>query len=326
MSTSPIVTGIDRHARRAAGVVMAQDTPPSVACGRRLEAWYHGQSRPLYATRPSAMMARHAAADHQRGWLSDATDGPGHASSCLFAACWPWGAYARVSSRLRAALGGHDAEHVPDEGCCNLECAAFAACLPFYGCFLARLQSTTRAFYGIGGDDVGDWLDGHCCPCATLARNEQEILAREEQHRRRPAEPVGGGIMVDAYTAWEPMILDDGLASQTPSPQTCCQTPSSRSSTDRWRATAARRGVFPLLRYLGQQWYLVPANERAGGMAGCVGEAVDSRLPGLATIVDSHSLDEHRLLSCAFGNAGDAASQGPRDGEGGPAPLGYAAE
>lgn len=46
------------------------------------------------------------------------------------------------------------------------------------------MQTTVRSFYDIDGSDVQDWLDGCCCPCFTLSRNEEEIVLREKQNQK----------------------------------------------------------------------------------------------------------------------------------------------
>ncbi|KPM40779.1 hypothetical protein AK830_g5792 [Neonectria ditissima] len=92
--------------------------------------------------------------------------------------------YSRTSQRLTAALSGRDARDIPDKGICTPDCFQFALCFPFYGCILAKLQTTVRSFYDIEGTDVSDWTSGCCCPCVTLVRNENEILHRERQAHR----------------------------------------------------------------------------------------------------------------------------------------------
>lgn len=154
---------------------------------RNQPAWYQIRPTPFYTPRPSAIMEKRAAEERKRQWQWQIADGAREAvniTSCLAATFWPCGIYSRTSQRLKAALSGHDTELVPNRGCCNPDCVQFGLCLPFYGCLLAKLQTTVRTFYGIDGTDFSDWYDAFCCPCLTMIRNEQEILLREKQHRK----------------------------------------------------------------------------------------------------------------------------------------------
>ncbi|KAF7539353.1 hypothetical protein G7Z17_g12440 [Cylindrodendrum hubeiense] len=103
-------------------------------------------------------------------------------SLCLTVFC-PCGAYGRTSQRLGAALSGRDANNLPEHGI-PPDCIQLLVCFPFYGCFIAKLQTTVRSFYDIEGNDYKDWSAGCFCPCATLLRNEKEIMFRERQHRQ----------------------------------------------------------------------------------------------------------------------------------------------
>ncbi|KAM4065760.1 PLAC8 family protein [Hirsutella rhossiliensis] len=152
-------------------------------------------------------MEKQTAEERKRQWQWQAANGARDTfnKSCLEATCWPCGAYSRTSSRLRSALSGQDAERIPDQGFCNPECTQFAICLPFYGCFLARLQTTVRSFYAIDGGDVSDWYDGCCCPCLTLVRDEQEILLREKQHSRLKELHDPGSSVRSQYQPQAPM-------------------------------------------------------------------------------------------------------------------------
>ncbi|POR31918.1 Uncharacterized protein TPAR_07867 [Tolypocladium paradoxum] len=193
---------------------------------RNPPAWYNRQATPFYTQKPSARMEKQAAAERKRQWQWQAADGAGDAfdKSCLGATCWPCGIYGRTSSRLRSALSGHDAEIIPDLGFCNPDCAQFTICLPFYGCFLARLQTTVRSFYGIDGRDVSDWYDGCCCPCLTLVRNEHEIILREKQHKRLTGLHDPSASFTSQYQSHSPMTYDSSASkSSTTTPQ---QTPS----------------------------------------------------------------------------------------------------
>ncbi|KEY70118.1 hypothetical protein S7711_08649 [Stachybotrys chartarum IBT 7711] len=146
-------------------------------------SWYHQEPRPYYTPRPSARMEKLAAEERRREWQWQASDGVDaiFAKSCCEATFWPCGIYSRASLRLRTALSGVDVLNPPPQSCVNPDCVQFAACLPFYGCFFAKMQTTLRSFYNIEGSDVSDWFDGYCCPCLTIVRAEHEVLFRERQ-------------------------------------------------------------------------------------------------------------------------------------------------
>ncbi|KAL6401927.1 hypothetical protein AUP68_14388 [Ilyonectria robusta] len=129
-------------------------------------------------------MEKQSAEERNRDWQASPNPSDFLGTSLVEATCCPCGVYGRTSRRLRAALGGRDADDLPEEGCVAPDCVQFAVCFPFYGCLLAKLQTTVRSFYDIEGADVSDWCLGCLCPCVTLVRNEKEILLRESQHQR----------------------------------------------------------------------------------------------------------------------------------------------
>ncbi|KAK2592110.1 hypothetical protein QQS21_010181 [Conoideocrella luteorostrata] len=177
-------------------------------------------------------MEKQAAEERKRQWQWQATDVYDRAfntKSCLTASFWPCGIYSRTSQRLKAALSGHDTEVVPDRGCCNPDCVQFALCLPLYGSLLAKLQTTVRTFYGIDGHEYSDWIDGCCCPCLTVVRNEQEILLREKQHKRLKERHVQERSVTSQYQSHTPMTYL--------SPATI------RTGSDRVEASMSNQGV-----------------------------------------------------------------------------------
>ncbi|KAH7008802.1 hypothetical protein EDB80DRAFT_872594 [Ilyonectria destructans] len=129
-------------------------------------------------------MEKQSAEERNRDWQASPNPSDFLGTSLVEASCCPCGVYGRTSRRLRAALGGRDADDLPEDGCVAPDCVQFAICFPFYGCLLAKLQTTVRSFYDIEGADVSDWCAGCLCPCVTLVRNEKEILLRESQHLR----------------------------------------------------------------------------------------------------------------------------------------------
>lgn len=218
---------------------------------RNPPAWYHIQVSPFYTPRPSARMEKQAAEDRKREWQWQAADGASDAfsnKSCLAAALWPCGIYSRTSQRLKAALSGHDAERIPNRGCCNPDCVQFAVCLPckpaflppkhnlgrkltsliVYGCLLSRLQTTVRSFYGIDGTDLSDWYDGCCCPCLTIVRNEQEILLREKQHKRLKDRHHHDLSVNSQYHSQNPMAY---ISSKTSKPSTADEIAKARTTS-----------------------------------------------------------------------------------------------
>lgn len=146
------------------------------------------------------MMEKKLALERKHSWQWDEDHTASESATFLESICWPCGVYSRTSQRLNAALGGRDAVHIPSEGCCTSDCLQYAACFPFYGVLLAKLQGTVRSFYDIDGNDVSDWLSGCLCPCVTLARNENEILLRERHHHHKPPHTHD-----DRYEAESPM-------------------------------------------------------------------------------------------------------------------------
>lgn len=169
--------------------------------------WYNRYPEPLYSPKPSSVMEKLASSEARAKWQWEAIPGSrdvGFIKSCVTAMLWPCGAYARTSSRLHCALAGHNVETTPDPGFINPECAQFGGCFPFYGCFLSRMQTTVRSFYGIDGSAYSDWADGCCCPCLTLVRNEREILVREK-HRQLGSPPDPS---TARYQSQSPMTCD----------------------------------------------------------------------------------------------------------------------
>ncbi|PHH68600.1 hypothetical protein CDD80_7406 [Ophiocordyceps camponoti-rufipedis] len=168
--------------------------------------WYNRYPEPLYSRKPSSVMEKLASSEARAKWQWEAIPGSrdvGFIKSCVTALLWPCGAYARTSSRLHCALAGHNVETTPDPGFINPDCAQFGGCCPFYGCFLARMQTTVRSFYGIDGSAYSDWANGCCCPCLTLVRNEREILVREKQRQLgSPHDPSA------KYQSQSPMTCD----------------------------------------------------------------------------------------------------------------------
>ncbi|PNY23303.1 Uncharacterized protein TCAP_06751 [Tolypocladium capitatum] len=217
--------------------------------------WYNRQATPFWTQKPSARMEKQAAAERKRQWQWQAADGAGDAfdKSCLGATCWPCGIYGRTSSRLRCALSGHDAENIPDPGFCNPDCAQFTMCLPFYGFFLSRLQTTVRSFYGIDGRDVSDWYDGCCCPCITMVRNEHEIILREKQHRRLVVLHDPSSSFTSQYQSPSPMTYDSS-ASKSSATTSCsrlngkAKEAKGQSTTPRENDATADQAALPLQR------------------------------------------------------------------------------
>ncbi|KAH7160348.1 hypothetical protein B0J13DRAFT_643910 [Dactylonectria estremocensis] len=127
-------------------------------------------------------MEGHSVEKQRHQWQgSRSTKDAWDASLCEAIIC-PCIVYGRTSNRLRAALGEHNP--AVDDKCCVPDCIQFTFCFPFYGCLLAKLQTTVRSFYGVGGSDVSDWCAGCFCPCVTLVRSEKEIELRERHQQR----------------------------------------------------------------------------------------------------------------------------------------------
>ncbi|KAI9149609.1 hypothetical protein HJFPF1_11664 [Paramyrothecium foliicola] len=270
-------------------------------------------------------MEKQAAEERQRQWQSVRDLPNAGGTSCGKAFFCPCGAYARASSRLRSALGGLDALGPPDTGVINPDCVQFLVCFPFYGCFLAKLQTTVRAFYGLDGSDVKDWLDGCCCPCLTLMRAEQEVVFREKQHERLKDLNAPISTSWDQYipqlpmTYGKPVVPDktsnrpkigsaemdksalstipeakresiSGPVTASPPPPTPSPEPAPKNE-DKMPANAKH---VPLLRYLGQHWYLVPVGKKAKAKGSGrseeeqVVETSDSSLTALAKVDDLH--------------------------------------
>ncbi|PHH74844.1 hypothetical protein CDD82_4747 [Ophiocordyceps australis] len=272
-------------------------------------AWYHRRSVPFWTPQPSARMEKQASFERKGQWQWQGADNASSSfnESCLEATCWPCGLYARTVMRLHSALAGHDAEYTGDLGLCNADCTQYAACLPFYGFFVSRLQTTIRSFYGIGGKNHSDWYDGCCCPCVTLIRSEQEILLRERQYKRlRSLHDCSSAS--SQYQSQTPMTYDS-----SPVKSSTAQTKSSSSPTK--SSTAPTPSLSPPVNWvnsasLGQRLLprlAAPCPRVAGGdsttaMGGRVSEhstPVGATAPFGLSIVESKSMKQPRKKSTA---------------------------
>ncbi|KJZ71272.1 hypothetical protein HIM_09345 [Hirsutella minnesotensis 3608] len=239
-------------------------------------------------------MEKQTAEERKRQWQWHTTDAAHETFNKAFleASCWPCGFYSRASSRLRSALTGHNADKIPDQGCCNPECAQFALCLPFYGCFIARLQTTVRAFYNIDGSDTSDWYDGCCCPCLTLIRNENEILLREKQHMRLKDLHEPGTSLASPYCSQAPMTSGNSNFQTTASSAHSCVSPSGLEKDFKNRAVvgAASKG-----KDAAQQQGAAATEAMLRGGAN---EASPQRpVPVAASLVGRHSLTQDQLTA-----------------------------
>ncbi|CAI6014147.1 unnamed protein product [Clonostachys chloroleuca] len=235
--------------------------------------------------------------------------------------CCPCVNYSRTYSRLNAALKGRmDAVENPNRNFWTTECVQFALCIPFYSVMVGRLQGTIRAFYNITGKETEDWADGCFCPCATIARNEEEVVFRERNRRAknlRVCDLEELSSADDPYKTQVPMFYGSPRATDSPKisspplsksavfnahesetdvdpltsisekkkkrsatpgpfdkPNKVYMVPDNRkfnsSSFDSPEITPADEKYVmtaplsprPLMEYLGQKWYLVPADNK----------------------------------------------------------------
>ncbi|KAJ6440167.1 Major facilitator superfamily domain, general substrate transporter [Purpureocillium lavendulum] len=146
--------------------------------------WYHHQSC-FYTKAPSAKMEMKAAAERRRQWQWHGSPGARDSSrsSCVEASCMPCAVYSRAWTRLRAALAGRDAHNIPTKGSCSFD---------FYGCFIARLQTTVRSFYGIDGRDVND-CSGE--PAGENRSQDQTILRNANEATPQKPMPMSAAIV-----------------------------------------------------------------------------------------------------------------------------------
>ncbi|KAL2203342.1 hypothetical protein CC79DRAFT_1373487 [Sarocladium strictum] len=220
-----------------------------------------------------------------RQWQSQPTS-DGSRGQCVKAKCKPWMAYAQTSTRLKFALKGHDAVNIPDEGICSPDCATFVCCLPFYGLFIAKLQSTVRAFYDIDGSDRGDCLNGCCCPCFTLVRAENEILTRESKNydSKDTEDPKStSSPSEDTYIPQPPMEVVAPVPSQVNGP------PRGRSSS----ASSSSKGKDT--DRSSKSLSTIPEVSREVSGAGNTGEDGPSR-PG-KKVVKAHGLEDDFMVT-----------------------------
>ncbi|RDA89604.1 hypothetical protein CP533_5991, partial [Ophiocordyceps camponoti-saundersi (nom. inval.)] len=258
---------------------------------RNQPTWYRPSSGYIFTRKPSRVMEKQRTVANKANWQWEGVQGSRSAffKAYVGACLWPCGSYARASSRLRCALAGHNVENMPELGLINPDCAQFAACLPFYGCLLGRLQTTVRAFYGVEGSDYKDWTDGCFCPCVALVRNDNEILLREKRHHklRQLHDPKAK----NPYQAEAPMSCDQmrTFGGRTSSPK------DGRKGKDSLgpQSEMASKGTgndFPP--------YLVPAGQRPTG----VGEGSSggiAAVPISAALMGRHSLTQDQILALA---------------------------
>ncbi|KHN98396.1 putative protein family Cys-rich [Metarhizium album ARSEF 1941] len=242
-------------------------------------------------------MGKKAAADcgRQWRWLETHDGKSGAGAMSWFGACiWPCGAYGRTSHRLKAAISGQDAEKTAKGSCCTgVDCAQFALCLPFYGLFLSRLQTTVRSFYGIDGHECSDWCSGCFCPTLTLVRNEQEIMLRENHKRVKGHHHHEVSVMSDGgYQSVNPMayLKPDSAGSAQPRASHGRQRPHDLRSD---QVTTAKGVAYPQVHYLDQHWYLVPFDK---GDDEAKKEDCKPLNSAIAKIVGKHSLEDHELV------------------------------
>ncbi|VUC36732.1 unnamed protein product [Clonostachys rosea] len=225
--------------------------------------------------------------------------------------CCPCVNYSRTNARLNAALKGNfEGVENPNRDNCTTECVQFCVCIPFYSVMVSRLQGTIRAFYDIEGKETSDWADGCFCPCATISRNEEEVVFRERNRRAKQFRILDLDDMnSDEYKSQLPMSYGSPRAVQSPEfsspplaksgifngresdtdmdPLTCVPEkmlarpnnvylkPDTRkfnnSSFDYSpEIVPADKNILitsplsprPLMEYLGQKWYLVPADNK----------------------------------------------------------------
>ncbi|UNI19450.1 hypothetical protein JDV02_005632 [Purpureocillium takamizusanense] len=211
---------------------------------------------------PKSKMDKRSANERHSQWQWQGSDQArdGFAPMLAESVCLPWAVYSRTWSRLRAALAGYDALSARHKKkSCTFDCTTCVVCCPFYGCFFARLQTTVRTFYGIKGTDAHDWLDGCCCPCCTLMRNEQEILLREKHHKRLRAIHDPDGSVTSQYQSYLPMSYTCSK-SATGSPKVAPMRPESPRPADKQpagkslqQATEKQTSAVPLVQYLQKQ-------------------------------------------------------------------------
>ncbi|PHH62598.1 hypothetical protein CDD81_6832 [Ophiocordyceps australis] len=269
-------------------------------------AWYHRRTSPFWTPQPSARMEKQAAFERKGQWQWQGADNASSSfnESCLEATCWPCGLYARTVMRLHSALAGHDAEYTGDLGFCNADCTQFAACLPFYGFFVSRLQTTIRSFYGISGRNHSDWYDGCCCPCVTLVRSEQEILLRERQYKRLRSLHDSSSAS-SQYQSQTPMTYDS-----SPVKSSTAQTKSSSSPTK--SSSAPTQTLSPPVQWgnsasLAQRpspRQAAPCSRMAGGdsMTAMGRPMREGSAPGRATAPFGLSVGEAKLMKQPRGN------------------------
>ncbi|KJK74676.1 hypothetical protein H634G_09987 [Metarhizium anisopliae BRIP 53293] len=212
--------------------------------------------------------------------------------SWLATSIWPCGSYSRTSHRLKAALSGQDAEKITNGSCCSADCAQFALCLPFYGCFLSKLQTTVRSFYGIDGNECSDW-------------NEEEIKLREQHRRVKGHHHHEVSVMRDSgYHSVNPMTYlspDHPRSAQSKlSPRGATKAGDEMVHHEKQphdlcsdKVTAAYTVGYPQVHYLDQHWYLVPLGK---GNDGAKKEDSKPLKSAIATIVGKHSLEDHELV------------------------------
>ncbi|CAH0046076.1 unnamed protein product [Clonostachys solani] len=267
-------------------------------------------------------MEKMSVESNRRAWhAADAdtlVDGRDQTPDLTHMMCCPCVNYSRTNARLNAALKGQmDGVENPNRDSCTTECVQFALCLPFYSVMVSRLQGTIRAFYNIDGKESEDWADGCFCPCATIARNEEEVVFRERNRRAKNLRVCDfeDRSSADEYKTQVPMFYGSPRATQSPqisspppSKSAIFNTKESETDLDPLtsipeKAASAIPGPFPkpnnvylkpdtrkfnsssfdspeivpadekyvmtsplsprpLMEYLGQKWYLVPADNK----------------------------------------------------------------
>ncbi len=111
---------------------------------RNPPSWHHRQTT-FYLKAPSARMDKHSASERHSQWQWQGSDRARDGFSPMLAEsfCMPCGVYSRTWSRLRAALGGYDAQSVRHKKrSCTFDCSSCILCCPCeYRCGLAERSS-----------------------------------------------------------------------------------------------------------------------------------------------------------------------------------------
>lgn len=196
------------------------------------------------------------------------------------------------------AFNMHSVFHVSQTPGLSTSSYGVNSCLQLlvYGCFLSKLQSTVRSFYGIDGSEFSDCWNAWCCPCQVMFANEQEILLRQKQRNAAKGRhyhdhfPTSSG----GYYSQAPMsyLGPDASKAVSRSKDAVHRKPEAHQlSTD--TLASANIVAYPQVHYLDQHWYLVPINKGSDAI-----KAQDAKQlwPTIAKIVGKHSLNEHELV------------------------------